>query len=76
MEDLYCSSITSPLSPSLLIPILAILQGLLREPFPKPSVRSEVSLLPWICRTLGRSLMALLYSLGLELIVDKSFRSP
>lgn len=45
------------------------------KPFLKPSIGIgiELSLLPWICRTLDRSPMALLCSLGLESIVDKSF---
>lgn len=71
IEDLYCSSIISPLSSSsLLIPILAILHGFFSEAFP------ELSLFPLICRILARLLMTLLCSLGLELIVDKSFLSP
>lgn len=74
VEHLYCSSITSPVSSSsLLLPILAILQSFIPQAFPEPLVGSELTLLPWLCRTLGRSLMPLLCSLGLELIMDKSF---
>lgn len=68
MEDLYCSSVVSPLSPlSLVVPFLAKHHGLFPKAHCKPLVGGEPSLLPWICRTLGRLLMAFLCSLGLEL---------
>lgn len=42
----------------------------------EPSVRRELSLLPWVCRTLDRSLVVFLCSCGLQLIVNKSLLPP
>ena len=65
MEDLYCSSVISPLSPlSLVVPFLAKPHGLFPKAHCKPLVRGEPSLLPWICRTLGRLCVPLDWNCG------------